>query len=229
MHQIQVNVESRKAGSKATLKQLRSKGLVPANIYGPGVKTESCAVNEKELRTAFKNDLDANFIIELTSEAPSLKGKKVILKNISRSPMWNIEHIDLYEISMSRPLSVKVPLHIVGTADGVKNEGGILQVLRRFVNIEALPNDLPDSIEVDVSEMKLNQTLHIGEIKISDKVKIVDSLKLAIVAVTEPEKEEAPVVAAAAEGAAPAGEGAAAAASTTAAAEGAAPAGDKKK
>ena len=229
MHQIQVNVESRKAGSKATLKQLRSKGLVPANIYGPGVKTESCAVNEKELRTAFKNDLDANFIIELTSEAPSLKGKKVILKNISRSPMWNIEHIDLYEISMSRTLSVKVPLHIVGTADGVKNEGGILQVLRRFVNIEALPNDLPDSIEVDVSEMKLNQTLHIGEIKISDKVKIVDSLKLAIVAVTEPEKEEAPVVAAAAEGAAPAGEGAAAAASTTAAAEGAAPAGDKKK
>lgn len=229
MHQIQVNVESRKAGSKATLKQLRSKGLVPANIYGPGVKTESCAVNEKELRTAFKNDLDANFIIELTSEAPSLKGKKVILKNISRSPMWNIEHIDLYEISMSRPLSVKVPLHIVGTADGVKNEGGILQVLRRFVNIEALPNDLPDSIEVDVSEMKLNQTLHIGEIKISDKVKIVDSLKLAIVAVTEPEKEEAPVVATAAEGAAPAGEGAAAAASTTAAAEGAAPAGDKKK
>lgn len=215
MHQVQVNVTPRKPGKKADLKLLRTKGLVPANIYGPGVKTEPCALSEKELRSAFKNDLDANLIIELQSSESTLKGKKVILKNISRSPMWNVEHVDLYEISMNRPLTVRVPIHITGVPDGVKNEGGILQLIRRFFQVKALPNDLPDFIEVDVSAMKLNETLHVGEVKVSDKVKVLDNPKFAVVAVTEPEKEEVVAPVAAAEGAAaPAGEGAAAAPST---------------
>lgn len=228
MHQVQVNVVSRTPGKKAELKALRAGGLVPANIYGPGTETVACALKEKELRTAFKHDLDSNLLIELQSDTPALKGKKVILKKIDRSPTWVMEHVDLYQIDMNRPLSARVPVHYVGVPEGVKNDGGILQVIRRFLQVEALPTDLPDFIEVDISTMKLNQTLHLSEIKAPAKVKILDSALFALVSVTEPEKEEVVAAAAPAEGAAApaAGEGTAAAASTAAAA---APAKEEKK
>jgi len=223
MHSVQLKVIPRQAGSKSDIRRLRREGMVPASIYGPGIKNEACAFNERELRTAFKNDLSSAAIIELQSEANQLKGKKVILKTISRDPLWKVEHIDLYEISMNRPLTVRVPLHYVGTADGVKNDGGILQVIRRQVLIQALPADLPDFIEIDVSAMKLNESLHLKDVKVPEKVKVMDSLDFTLVAVSEPEKEE---VVAAPTAEAAAGEGTAAATGTAAAA---APAGDAAK
>ncbi len=228
MHSVQLNVVPRQPGSKQDIRRLRREGMVLANIYGPGVKTEACAFSEKELRAAFKNDLASAAIIEIQSAAAQLKGKKVILKTISRDPMWKVDHIDLYEISMNRPLTVRVPLHIVGIADGVKNDGGILQVIRRNVLIQALPTQLPYFVEVDVSAMKLNESLHLRDVKMPANVKVMDSLDFTVVAVSEPEKEEvaaAPVAAAAGEGTATAtGTGAAAAPAAGAAAAGAAPA-----
>jgi large subunit ribosomal protein L25 len=220
MHQVQIKAVERKAGEKSTLRKIRSEGLVPAMIYGPGASHATCAVNEKELRTAFKNDLEQNAIIELQSDSASLKGKKVVLKELSRSSvLWNLEHIDFYEISMNRPLKIRVPFHYTGTPDGVKNEGGVIQVLRRTIQIEGLPGELPDFIEVDISALKLNEALHINEINIPKNIKVIDNASIAIVSVMEPEKEEVATPAAAA-----AGEGAAAAAGTTAAAGAAAPA-----
>jgi large subunit ribosomal protein L25 len=220
MHQVQIKAVERKVGDKSTLKKIRSEGFVPAVIYGPGASNATCAVNEKELRTAFKNDLEQNAIIELQSDSASLKGKKVVLKELSRSSvLWNLEHIDLYEISMSRPLKIRVPFHYTGTPDGVKNDGGVIQVLRRTIQIEGLPGELPDFIEVDISALKINEALHINEIKLPQNIKVIDNVAIAIVSVMEPEKEEVATPAAAA-----AGEGAAAAAGTTAAAGAAAPA-----
>jgi len=217
MHQVQVNVVARKAGKKPELKKLRADGLVPANIYGPGIPNQSCALNEKELRKAFNNELEANLIIEVNSDSPELKGKKVILKHISRSPTWKVEHVDLYEISMTRPLTVSVPLHFKGIPVGVKSDGGVLQVIRRSLKIEALPADLPDFIEVDITELKLNSSFHVNELTVPAKVKVLDSGIFPVVAVNEPEKEEVVVAPVAAAEGAVAGEGTAAAASTAAA------------
>jgi len=230
MHQVQIKAVERNTGDKSALKKIRSEGFVPAIIYGPGSKNTACAVNEKELRTAFKNDLEQNAIIDLQSDAANLKGKKVVLKELSRgSVLWNLEHIDFYEISMSRPLKIRVPFHYTGTPDGVKNDGGVVQVLRRTIQIEGLPGELPDFIEVDISALKLNEALHINEVTFPKNIKVLDNASIAIVSVMEPEKEEVATPVAAAEGA-PAGEGAAAAAGTTAAAPAATPAaGDAKK
>ncbi len=208
-----MNVSPRQAGQKSEIKTLRSQGKVLANVYGPGKKNEVCSLDEKELRKAFNNDLESNYVIELKSNENHLNGKKVILKAISRNPMWKIEHIDLYEIAMDRPFDARVPIHYTGTAEGVKNEGGILNIIRRFMKVRALPGDMPDTIEVDVSALKLNESLHISEIKVSSKIKVLDSAKFALVSVNEPEKEEVVAAPTAAEGAA-AGEGAAAATAT---------------
>lgn len=232
MHSVQINVIPRQSGSKSDIRRLRREGMVPANIYGPGVKNEACALNEKELRSAFKNDLSSAAIIELQSNTAQLKGKKVILKTLSRSPLWKLEHIDLYEINMNRPLTVRVPLHFVGTPDGVKNEGGILQIIRRNVLIQALPAELPDFVEIDVSPLKLNESLHLRDAKIPSKVKVMESLDFTLCAVSEPEKEEvvaAPTEAAAGEGTATATGTAAAAAPGAAPGAAAAPAAGAKK
>jgi large subunit ribosomal protein L25 len=236
MQTVELEVIARNTGVKGDTKRLRNKGMVPANIYGPGIQNKFCAFSERELRSALKGDLGTNSILNLKAQDSALNGKKVILKNLEREPLsWKLTHADLYEIAMDRPLTVQIPFHYTGTPEGVKNDGGILQVIRRSVQIKALPADLPEFIEVDISGVGLAKSLHIRDVKFSDKFKVLDSGDFTIVAVVEAAEEEVAVVAAAAEGegaAAAAGTGAATAAGTgtgaAAAAGTAAPAGDKK-
>ncbi len=235
MQQAQLKVVSRDPKVSGQIQKLRGQGLVPANIYGPGLKNQSCAFSEKELRKTFNNDLGSNIVLNLESDSKELNGKKVVLKVVERHPStWQVIHADLYEIQMDRPLTTSVALHYTGTPDGVKNDGGIFQVVRRSVKIRALPSDIPAFVEVDTSALKLGESLHLSEVKISDKITVLDSKEFAICSVVEPEKEEvvAPVAAApGAEGAA-AGTGIAAAAGTAAAGGDAAAApagGDKAK
>src|SRR4051812_29315672 len=129
MQEVQLNVVSRTVGTKSSTKILRNKGMVPANIYGPGVKNEPCAFVEKDMRRLFNNDFARNYVLTLQSGATNLNGKRVLLRNLERDPVtWRLTHADLYEISFERPITVEVPLHFEGTAEGVKNSGGILQV-----------------------------------------------------------------------------------------------------
>lgn len=218
MLQAELPVFERVSGQKSKVKELRKNGLVPAVIYGPGIKNQSCTLSEKELKKVFKGDFGTNYILTLKSEVASLNGKRVVVKKLDRDPVkWSLDHVDFYEISLDRPLTVSVPLHFVGVADGVKNSGGILQVIRRSVKIRALPQDLPQAIEVDTSALAINQSLHLSDIKFDSKITVVDSLEFTIVSIVEPEKEEVVVAAAPAEGAAAAaGTGTAAAPAATA-------------
>lgn len=231
MQQVELKVLPRQTGAKSSTKKLRSEGLVPANIYGPGLKNEICAFSEKEIRGIFKSGFDANYILTLKADNSTLNGKKVILKNIEReSVTWKMLHADLYEISFDRPLTVNIPLHFNGTPEGVKNDGGILQIVRRSVQIRALPNDIPEFIEADISGLGLGTSLHLGDVKFSDKIEVLDSKSFTLASVQEAEKEEV-VAAVAGEGAAAAagtGTAAAAGTGTSAAAATGAPAGGDK-
>ncbi len=140
----------------------------------------------------------------------------MILKSVERDPArWTLDHVDFYEISDKRPLQVKVPLEFKGTPVGVKIGGGLLQIVRREVTVEALPSAIPEKIEVDVSNLELNNSLHLGDLQVPEGLKVVDSKTYTIASVSEPEKEEvvaaAPVAAEGAAAAAAPGTGAAAA------------------
>lgn len=230
MRTAELKVQERILNNKSENRRLRREGFVPAIVYGPEAENMGCAFDERDLKRTFKGHMNLNTILTLTSDSPKLNGRKVILKAIERDPVrWSYDHVDFYQISEKRPLTVKVPFEFQGTPVGVKLGGGILQVIRREVAIEALPHVIPEKIIVDIAGLELNNSLHIGEIKMPDGLKILDSLDYAIVSVSEPEKEEAPApttAAAPAEGAAAApGTGAAAATGTAAAA----PAAEAKK
>ncbi len=215
METAQLKVISRTPGCSRTLKEIRAQGLVPANIYGPGLTNQNCAFSEKELRKAIGTNAEGNVLLNLEADSAELQGKQVLVKNRDRDPLtgrWL--HADLYEIAKGKPITVSVPVTFKGVPDGVRNGGGIFQVLRRSIRVKALVTDMPKSIEVDVTDLALGSSIHISDVKFSEKLTIMDGAKFTLAAVVEAEKEE--VVAATAVEAG-AGTGAAATASTAAA------------
>lgn len=221
MQQAELNVVSREVGLKSSVKKIRNSGLVPANVYGYGKKNAFCAFSDKEVRKIFNNDFSSNFILTLKSDAADLTGKKVVIKSLERNPeTWKILHADFYEIAFDKPLTVSLPVHYVGTPTGVKDGGGILQIIRRTVQVRALPGDIPEKVDVNIAGLELGGSLHIKDAKFPEKLKILDSAEFTLVSVVEPEKEEVVVAATPAEGAAAAAGTAAATGTAAAAASG---------
>lgn len=203
MRTAELKVVQRSEGSKSENKKLRRQGLVPANIYGPGEKNAYCAFDERDLKRAIGNSSSGNLLLVLQSEAKEFNGRRVILKSLERDPVtWASLHADFYSVSLDRPIEVNVPLEFQGTPKGVKLHGGILQIARRSVSVRGLADDIPDSIQVDISELDVNKSMHVSDLKVSEKVKILDSGDYTLATVVEQAKEEIAAPAAAAEGAA---------------------------
>jgi large subunit ribosomal protein L25 len=223
MQTAELNCEKRADRPKGLARALRRQGRVPAIIYGPVTKPTAVAIDRIELKAKLSGSAQAR-IIRIKSATAELDGKHIIFKDIQRAPVsGEILHADLYEVDLNKPLRVEVPLKFVGKAKGIGN-GGILAPLERAVEVECLPLEIPEVVEVDVTEVDVHDVVHVSAIKFAGNVKPIFDTDYPIVTVLPPTVAEAPVAAAAAaegaavEGAAPA-EGAAAAAP---AAEGAA-------
>jgi large subunit ribosomal protein L25 len=226
----ELNCEMRPVRPKGIVHALRREGRVPVVLYGRGTQTTTISVNGAELRARMSATSHSR-LIRLKSPAPELDGRHVVFKDVQRAPVsGNILHADLYEVDLNRPIRVEVPLRFTGKAAGVA-EGGILQPLVRAVEVEVLPLEIPETIEVDVSALGIHDVIHVSTLSFSANVKPIYDQDYAVVSVLPPTVAEAPVAAAAAEGAVVEGavpaEGAAAA-PAEGAEEGAAAAGGKK-
>lgn len=216
-NQFELNAEVRKPG-KHTSRGLRRGERVPAVIYGPKVKNSSLSLVEKEVVKFSKMQYD-NTIFVLKSNDPTLNNLKVLKKAtavhpVSRRPV----HLDLFAIDMTKAIRVAVEIRFEGRSIGVK-EGGILNAVRRDVEVECLPAAIPPFISLDITNLGINDSLHVSELVPPAGVKIITlpTETLCTVALVAEEVVAAPVAAATAEGAAPA-EGAAAAPAAGAAA-----------
>ncbi len=216
--------EKRDTRPKGVRHQVRREGRVPGVLYGPKTAPIAVSVDALDLRTRVSHAASQR-IMRLKSNAPDLDGKHVILKEIQRAPVSReILHADLYEVDLSRAIRVRIPLRFIGKAAGVA-EGGILQPLEREVEVECLPLEIPEFVEVDVSAIGIHDVIHVSSIRFTGKVKPIFDTDYPVVTVLPPTVEVAPTPPAAAavgaeEGAAPA-EGAAAAPAAEGAKEGA--------
>jgi large subunit ribosomal protein L25 len=215
MQTAELNCEKRADRPKGLARALRREGRVPAIIYGPVTKPTAVAIDRIELKAKLSGSAQAR-IIRIKSATAELNGKHIIFKDIQRAPVsGEILHADLYEVDLNKPLRVEVPLKFVGKAKGIGN-GGILAPLERAVEVECLPLEIPEVVEVDVTEVDVHDVVHVSAIKFAGNVKPIFDTDYPVVTVLPPTVAEAPVAAAAAaegatvEGAAPA-EGAAAA------------------
>jgi large subunit ribosomal protein L25 len=190
-----IAVLDRTAKSKSLNRKLRRTGQIPAIIYGHN-KPVSISLDEHEFISKFK-DMPENVIINLDMGS---KKFDVLIKDFQEDVLkGTITHIDFYEIEKGKLLRTHVPIHLHGTAIGVK-EGGMLEHLLHEVEVECLPKDLPDSIQIDVSELQAHHSIHVKDLPAMEGVKMLSSLDqvvclVEVKAVVEEEVEEEALVA----------------------------------
>lgn len=174
MEQIELKANIRNEKGKQDLKKVRVGGFVPAVVYHRGEEPVSLSVPEKEISRIVHAHEGENILITLKIEKDKKKSRAVIIKEIQHHPVKrNILHVDFNEISLSEKITVEV--EVVGQGDpiGVKQDGGMLDHPLRIVKIQCLPTDIPKHIDVDVSAMKLNDSIHVRDLKVSDKIKVL--------------------------------------------------------
>ncbi len=202
--------EFREMQGKGASRRLRHEGKVPAILYGGQAAARTLAVSHQKLLIMLDNERFYSTILNIKVGDES---QAAILKDVQRHPYKNaITHIDLQRVEENEKIRISIPLHFKGAAvsPGVKTQGGIVSHMRNDVEVSCLPRDLPEFIEVDISGLSLNESIHLSQLKIPEGVQLLELIKedAAVVAIHSPRAEEAEPTAAAAT-AAPA-EGAAA-------------------
>ena len=172
---------------KGAARQARFGKQIPAVIYGHGRETQALSVGAKALEKALTGVEPESTIIELAVDG---KKTRALIREIQRHPVRpDIIHVDFYEIRGGEKITLKVPVHLVGTPDGVRNAGGVLDQVTREVEIEVLPEHIPDRVELDVSALVIGHSLHARDLMIPNAT-LLTLADLTIATVVPPRAEE---------------------------------------
>lgn len=205
MEEIFLDVELREELGRAKVKDLRAKGFVPAVVYKEGKESQSIKVaNRQLLQLLHQHRLEGTVInLKIKDDKKSKSGRPCLIKEIQYDPvLGDIVHVDFNEVSLTKAIKINVPVVAKGEPVGVKQEGGSLEHILWEVEIECLPTDIPKEIEVDVTALKMGESVHIKDIVFPPKVKVLNDPSATVMQVVAPMKEEVP--APGAEGEAPA-------------------------
>jgi large subunit ribosomal protein L25 len=185
METVDLACEKREVRPKGLVNRIRRQGRVPAVIYGNHGSAVAVAVGGLELK-ARVSTASRQRIMRLKSESPDLNDKHVILKEIQKKPVsGDILHADFYEVDLTKPLRVPVPFRFIGRAAGIA-DGGILSPLERQVEIECLPLEIPESIEVDVTALKIHDVLHVSTLQFPGNIRAIFDTDYPVVTVMPP-------------------------------------------
>ena len=189
MQQKQMNVELRSKAGKGISRQLRIKEMVPGVVYGKGMDPVSVSIKHRDLQAAMAGEGGQNNLITLVGGG-SLDQSMAIIADLQRDVLkGTFKHVDLHQVNMSEKLRVTVPVVLKGTAAGVK-EGGLLDFAHHELHVECLPGNIPDHIEIDITELKIAQSIHVNEIPLPEGVKLLDNPKTPVVSILGRAKEE---------------------------------------
>jgi len=220
--------EFRETQGKGASRRLRHEGKVPAILYGGHSEARKLSLSHQKLLIMLDNE---RFYSTILSLKVGDQTQAAILKDVQRHPFKNaIVHIDFQRVEDNQKIRMSIPLHFTGAAvsPGVKTQGGIVSHMRTEVEVSCLPKDLPEFIEVDLSGLSLNESIHLSQLKLAEGVELLALAKedVAVAAIHSPRAEEPDPATVPAEGAAAAAPAAAAAGgkAAPAAAAGAAPA-----
>ena len=200
---VLIEVEKRTEIGKNASNRLRAADLIPAVLYGGGrdMETWSLQVPRKGLLSLLRKGFHANAIFQLKLKGTDQQ-RHVMIRDLTVDPLTrSMLHVDFVRILMDKKLKVKSAVEIIGIPAGVKNQGGLLNVVTHELHIECLPADIPHSIKVDVSEMGLHDTLRVSDLKIDEKLRVIDHADRVIAHVAVPRAEEAVAAAEAVPGA----------------------------
>jgi large subunit ribosomal protein L25 len=200
--------ETRDGTGKGVARKLRQAGRIPAVVYGRKRATQSITVSPEALQKLLRGEAGMNTLIDLSLSGASTT---VLVKGLQRDPVrGRYLHADFYEVDLTQKVIVAVPVHLVGKAAGT-DFGGILDHPLRELLIECLPREIPQRIDVDVTALQVNDSIHVSDLRLAAGLTIRTDGALAVASVVLPQAEEVAPVAAVAEGEVVEGEAAAAA------------------
>jgi len=168
-------------------------GQIPAVLYGPKTEPVLLSVDKSDLEQVFKKGGIGQVILNLVIQQNGEKTTRpAMIKELQTHPLSrNFIHIDFYEIKMDQKITAKIPVVTTGMAKGVEL-GGILQIIRRELEVECLPLAVPDSIEIDISDLDIGDSIHLGQIRIEGDIEFLEDDNYTVVTVLSPKMEEEP-------------------------------------
>jgi large subunit ribosomal protein L25 len=197
---VSFTASPRDAVGKGAARTLRSKGEIPAVIYGHGRESQALSLNARDLDKMLGNIQAESTVIEVTVGSTT---SKTLIREIQRHPIRRqILHVDFQQLVAGEKVTVSIPIVLNGIAEGVRLEGGVLDQTLRELEIEVDPSNIPHHVELDVTNMVIGDSLHVSDIKVPEGVEVVDDPETSVAVLAAPRAviEEAPA-AEAAEGA----------------------------
>ncbi|HHX87246.1 MAG TPA: 50S ribosomal protein L25 [Firmicutes bacterium] len=198
MEHIALQAEPRPVMNKGHLKQLRQDGMVPAVLYGRGKANQILQVDSRRLNQILASE-GSNVLLNLQLKSADAGdgAETVMFKEIQRDPIFRdqILHVDFIRISMTDKIEVEVPLIFTGEPVGVKDEDGVLEILMREITIKCLPAEIPENFSVDVSDLKIGDSISASSLELGDRLELVTDpdeplVQVSIVLEEEEEEEE---------------------------------------
>jgi len=190
-----LNAQVREGCGRSAIRRLRRTGMVPGIVYGADKEPMPIAIEDRIIKQNLSHEAFFSHILTLTVNGGA---ERVILRDLQRHPANSlVMHVDLQRVSEDEEIRVRVPLHFVGEeqAPGVKLERGVVSHMMTEVEVSCLPRDLPEYIEVDVSNLHLNDAVHLSDLKIPQDVELVElsygeEHDTAVVSINPPRVEE---------------------------------------
>lgn len=196
MATVSLNASPRSETGKGAARKLRASGQVPAIIYGHGREPQGLAINTRDLERLLERGVGGATVVELTVDGSM---SRTLIREIQRHPYKKqIIHVDLQELVAGEKVTVNVPLRFIGTADGVRISGGILEETMHQIHLRVDPSNIPDHIDVDVTPLTLGHSLHVRDLPVPEGATVMDDEDATVCVVTAPktQTEAAPEVAA---------------------------------
>jgi len=193
--QASLPVNSRSVTGKGAARSLRREGKVPGVIYGHGREAESVTVDTAALNKMLVGSSAATALVDVTVDGRA--PVKALIREIQRDSLRPAEiiHLDLYEVRSDEEITLQVPVRLIGVPDGVRNFGGVLDHVLRELEIEVLPADIPEHVDLDVTALTIGHSLFVRDLQVP-KAKVLNDPDTPICTVVAPRSEEAPAAAA---------------------------------
>lgn len=192
MELLDLNTTIRKTTGNGPARALRRSGRLPAVFYGPAAEPVMLSVDNQDLTKILKKGNVGQLMLNLTIEGDTQNTRTAMIKELQTDPVdRTLIHVDFYEIDMKRKIRTLVPVEVKGKSVGVE-KGGLLQLVRRELEVQALPLEVPACIELDVTELDFGDSIHVEEIQLEGDIEIVADVNYTVVTVVSPKVEEEP-------------------------------------
>lgn len=188
MEFLELTAKPRTTKGNSPARALRRDGAIPAVIYGPGKASVALSVNVYDLEQALKAAGSRQIFVNLAIEGGETR--KAMLKELQRHPVnGSFIHADFYEVALDRKMRVMIPVTTVGKCQGVEM-GGMIQFIRRELEALCIPSDIPEMIEIDITEMEMGDSVHVEDITVEGDVELVHDVNFTILTVLDGRQEE---------------------------------------